>query len=127
VHLVLRDQACGELLCERGIALVIGKDQLEFRAVEIGQARALGERQIAQFGMRVVDDLGDELGRRFRRLACGAGIAGQRPRDANLDGLGGCGRIADMEQRGGSHCRGEQERFAFQGSLPTGFDWLDRT
>ena len=40
VHLVLRDQARGQLLRERGIALVVDEDQLELRAAEIGQARA---------------------------------------------------------------------------------------
>ena len=124
VHLVLRDQARGELLRERGIALVVGKNQLDFRAAEIGQTRGLGEGQIAELGMRVIDNLSDELGRRLGRLARGAGIAGERPRNANFDGLGGCGRTGGVEQSGRSHCRGEQGRFAFQGSLPSGFNWL---
>ena len=85
MHLVLRDQARGELLRDRRIALVVGEDQLELGAAEIRQAGVLGERQIAQLGMRVVDDLGGDLGRRLRGLPGGAGIAGQRPHDANLD------------------------------------------
>ena len=106
MHLVLRDQARGELLRERRIALVVGENQLDFRAPKIGQARGLGEGQITELGMRVVDDLSDDLDRRLGRLSRGAGIAGERPRNANFDGLGGCGRTGGVEQSGRSHCRG---------------------
>ena len=117
MHLVLRDQARGELLRQRRVALVIGEDQLELGAAEVRQADPLGERQVAQFGMIAVDDLGDQLGGGLRGLAGRAGIAGERPHDADLDVIGGDGGIGG-EQRGDGCRGGRQNERAFQGSLP---------
>ena len=52
VHLVLRDQARGQLLRERRVALMIDEDQLELGAAQIRQACRCGERQVAELGMR---------------------------------------------------------------------------
>ena len=80
---------------------MIDEDQLELGAAEVRQTFGRGERQIAELGMLVVDDLGRNLRGSFRRLAGGGGVAGERPQDADLHGLG-CSRRRRREQ-GGSH------------------------
>ncbi len=73
----------------RRIALVIDEDHIELGAAEIGQAGGRGERQIAEFGMGVVDDIERDFDRRLGGLAGGSGIAGERPQNADLYGIGG--------------------------------------
>ena len=57
VHLLLGDQAQRLVLpgCRR--ALVVGEHDLDLGALQARQARAFGQRQIAELGMGVVDDV----------------------------------------------------------------------
>src|SRR5262252_1995916 len=89
---VLRDQARRQLLGERRVALMVDEGQLELGAALVRQAFGRGQRQIAQLGMFVVDDFGGDFRRRLRCLPGGRRVAGERPQNADLDGLGGLPR-----------------------------------
>jgi hypothetical protein len=89
VHLVLRDQARGELLREWRAALVVDEHEIEGGAAHVRQPRALRERQLAELRMRAVDDLRGHLHRGLRGLPRRAGVAGQRKEDADLHTGGG--------------------------------------
>ena len=77
------------MLGQRRIALVVDERHIELGAAEVGQARRRGKRQIAQFGVRIVDDVGCNFDRRFGGLTGGGGIAGERHEDADFDGIRG--------------------------------------
>ncbi len=110
VDLVLRDQARRQLLGQRRIALMIDEDQLELGAAQVGQAFGGGERQVSEFRMLVVDDIGGDFGRRLRGLPGGGGIARERPQNADLDRPGGFRRRGRHQDCGhgqrGRHHRG---------------------
>ena len=84
VDLVLRDELRRQLLRCRRIALVIDKDHVELGAAQIGQPRSCGERQIAEFGMGIVDDIRCDLDCRLGGLTGSGCIAGERHQDPDL-------------------------------------------
>jgi hypothetical protein len=89
------------LLSQRRIALVIDENDVEFRAAQMRQTRSRGEWQIAELGMRIVDDLGGDFDRRLGGLPGRRGVAGERHQHADLDAVGGkrraCGKRARRE------------------------------
>ena len=68
VDFVLRDQSRCELLGERRVALMIDEDKLELGSAHVWQAGGLGERQVAELRVRVVDDIGGDFGGGFGGL-----------------------------------------------------------
>ena len=64
-HFLFRDQPQRLVLPGRGAALVVGEHHLDLGAAETGQTRIPGEREIAEFGMRVVDDVHGDFERVF--------------------------------------------------------------
>src|SRR5215475_15130912 len=109
MHGILRDQARRQLLGERRVALMVDEGQLELGAALVGQAFGRGQRQIAQLGMFVVDDLGGDFRRRLRRLPGGSRVARERPQNADLDGPGGL-RRRRRDQGDGRSKRGRHHR-----------------
>ena len=97
-HLLFRDQAQRLVLAGRGAALVIGEHQLDLGAAETGQAGILGQREIAEFGMRVVDDVDRDLEPGLAMKAGAGRVAGQRQNNADLDLVLG-GRLARERER----------------------------
>ena len=73
---------------------MIDEDDVELGAAEIGQSRGRGERQIAEFGVPIVDDIGRHFDRRLGGLTGGGGIAGERLQDADLHRIGGASGVA---------------------------------
>ena len=84
---------------------MIDEDDVELGAPQIGQARGRGERQVAEFGMRIVDDVDSDFNRRLGRLPGGGRIAGQRHENADLHGVGRARRC------GGQHGRHAAQRY----------------
>ena len=85
---------------------MIDEGHVELGAAQIGQARGGGERQIAELGVRIVDDIERDLDRRFRGLTSGGGIAGERQQHADFHGVGGARRRRGAERYGGQGGRG---------------------
>ena len=85
---------------------MVGEDQLDLGAAEIGQAGGRGERQVAELGMRIVDDVERHFDRRFGGLAGGGGIAGERHEHADFHRVGGARRRRSAERDGGQGDRG---------------------
>ena len=86
-HLLFGDQPQGLVLSGRGAALVIGENHLDLGAAEPGEAGILRQREIAEFGMGVVDDIHRGLDRGLGMDAGAGGVAAQREYCADLDGL----------------------------------------
>src|SRR5262249_26353083 len=95
------------VLAGRGAALVVGERNLELGAAEAGKTGVLGEREIAEFGMRVVDDVERDFEPGLGMKAGAGGVARQRKNAADLDDLVCGGRVAcDRErERGGARQR----------------------
>ena len=74
-HLLFGDQAQRLVLPGRGAALVIGEHHLDLGAAETGKAGALGEREIAELGMGVVDDVDRDFDRGLGMNAGAGGVA----------------------------------------------------
>src|SRR5262249_51754378 len=94
---------------ERRVGLMVDEGQLELGAALVGQAFGRGQRQIAQLGMFVVDDLGGDFGGGLRCLPGGGRVARERPQNADLDGPGGL-RRRRRDQRRGRSKRGRYPR-----------------
>ena len=86
-HLFFRDQAQRLVLSGRRAALVVGEDHLDLGAAEAGEARVLRQREIAELGMGVVDDVHRDFDRGLGVNAGAGGVAAQREDRADLDGL----------------------------------------
>ncbi len=114
--MVFGDQPQRLLLADLRIALVVGLVELDLGAAEIGQAGGGAERQVLQFRMSGIDDLGGERDGVFRRLAGARGIAGQRIDRADLHGVGGARRDGRNRATDCGHCRGKQKP-AFEPAL----------
>ena len=114
MDLVLGDQSRCELLRERRVTLMIDEDKLELGSAHIWQASSLGERQFAEFGVRVIDDIGGDFGSGLGGLAGRGCIAGQRPDNPNFDRLCGVGLRCGVKREGG--CR-SGDRFQHAKSL----------
>src|SRR5262249_3409644 len=124
--LILRDQARCELLRERWIALMIDEDKLELRAAHIRQTCSLGEREIAQLRMRVIDDIDSDFGGGLGSLAGCRCIARQWPSNADLDRVRSHhrhrGGERDKRRRGSN---GIQQTKSQHGFLPVRIDpWI---
>src|SRR5262249_1149037 len=65
IDLVLGNQSRRQLLGERGVALMVDEHDFELGAAEMRQAGSRGKRQIGELRMRIVDDVGGGLDRRF--------------------------------------------------------------
>ena len=86
-HLLFGDQAQRLVLPGRGAALVVGENHLDLGAAEAGEAGVLRQREIAELGMGVVDDIHRDFDRGLGMDAGAGGIAAQRKHRADLDGL----------------------------------------
>ena len=86
-HLLFGDQPQRLVLSGRGAALVVGEHHLDLGAAEAGEAGVLGQREIAEFGMGVVDDVDRGFDRGLGVDAGAGGVAAQRKDRADLDGL----------------------------------------
>ena len=115
-HLLLGDQAQRLVLAGRRAALVVGEHDLDLGVAEVGQAGAGGKRQLAEFRMRLVDDLGRELDPGLARGAGARGVAGQGIDGADLDALLRVGARGRSRQDG---CQREgQNEGGFHLTLP---------
>ena len=70
-----------------------------------GKPGVLGERDIGELGMGVVDDVGCDLDRRLGGLPGRGGIAGQGKQDADLHRVGGAGEPHAGRELGGGCTR----------------------
>ena len=82
-----------------GAALVVGEHHLDLGAAETGKPGALGEREIAELGMIIVDDVHRHFDGGLGVDAGAGGIAGQGKDGADLDDLVLGGRVARERER----------------------------
>jgi hypothetical protein len=88
------------LLRDRRIALMIDEHKLELRASHIRQACSLGEGEIAELWMCVIDDIDSDFGGGLGSLAGRRCIARQWPQNADFHHIRGHHR----------HCSGERDK-----------------
>ena len=86
-HLLLGDQPQRLVLPGGRAALVVGEHHLDLGAAEAGEAGVLRQREIAELGMGVVDDVDRDFDRGLGMDAGAGGVAAQRKDRADLDGL----------------------------------------
>ena len=70
-----------------GAALIIGEHNFDLGAAEAGKACALGQREVSELGMVVIDDIDSDFDRRLGVIAGAGGIAAKGKDRADLDGL----------------------------------------
>ena len=99
MHLFFGDQPQGLILSRSRCALVIGKNHLDLGPFHIGQARLFGQRQITQFGMRLVDDFKRCFNGRLCRRPRTRRIAAQGINGTDLDGVLRLDRPRSQSQR----------------------------
>ena len=114
VDLILGNQPRCQLLRERRVTLMIDEDKFELGPAHIWQASGLGERQFAEFGVRVIDYIGGDFGGGLGSLAGRGCIAGQRPDNPDFDRLCRVGLRCGVKREGG--CR-SGDRFQHAKSL----------
>ena len=104
-HPLFRDQAQRLVLAGGGAALVVGKHDLDLGVAKAGKAGAFGEREIAEFGMVVVDDVHRHFDRGLGVHPGAGGVAAQRENSADLHGL-----LRDCSARQRKrHCGGRKQ------------------
>ena len=86
-HLLFRDQAQRLVLSGGGAALVVGEHDFDLGAAEAGEACVLRQREIAELGMGVVDDVRDDVEGGLDVGADRGGAAAHRKHAADLDDL----------------------------------------
>ena len=77
-HLLFGDQPQRLVLPGRRAALVVGEHHLDLGAAEAGKPGVLRQREIAELGMRVVDDVHRDFDRGLGVDAGAGGVAAQR-------------------------------------------------
>ena len=98
-HLFFGDQPQRLVLSGGRAALVVGKHHVDLGAAEPRQSGVFRQREIAELGMRVVDDVHRDFDRRLGMNAGAGGVAAQRENRADLDGLVLRRRVARQSNR----------------------------